>query len=168
MTKPQEIMISVVSILVCAMACVAYSEVESPSWFIETLNDDNYYYGVGYSTESRAAADAKARQKLILGIAATIHVEVEQSSQSVDDGNSEKIEGEFRTQSRSYATQELLPEVTILRRSPDPIAPFYALARLPRKTYRDQMKQKHTKVQEIAASGDRSLANGHVSAALKM
>ena len=30
MTKPQEIMISVVSILVCAMACVAYSEVESP------------------------------------------------------------------------------------------------------------------------------------------
>ena len=106
-------MISVVSILVYAMACVAYNDAEPPSWFTETPNDEHNYYGVGHSKETIEDAEAKAREALIMGITVTIHAEVEQYSQSVDDGNSEKIEAEFRTQSRSYAKQELLPGIEI-------------------------------------------------------
>ena len=166
MTKSKEIVISVASVLVYAMACVAYSETEPPSWYIKTLNDDDYYYGVGHSKESMEDAEAKARQGLILGIRVTIYAEVEQHSQSVDDGNSEKTEAEFRTQSRSYAKQESLPGLEISDRHREGTG-GYARARLSRKKYRLHMKQKHIKVGEVAASGDRSLADGHVIAALK-
>ena len=166
MKKSKEIVLSVASILFYTITSVAYSAVEPPSWFIETPNDDDYYYGVGHSTKSMEDAEAKARQELILGIAATIHAEIEQHSQSVDDGNSEKTEAEFRTQSRSYAKQESLPGVEIFRRYPGRTGD-YALARLSREKYRQHMKQKHIEVGEVAASGDRSLADGHVIAALK-
>ena len=166
MTKFQEITIFVASILVYAMACVAHSEAAAPSWFIQTPNDDDYYYGVGHSKESLEAAEAKSRETLIMGIVVTIHAKVEQHSQSVADGNSEKIEAEFRTQSRSYAKQELLPGIEIGKRSHGP-SDYYALARLSRETYRQHMDQKHTEVGKVAASGDKSLADGHVIAALK-
>ena len=166
MAKSQEIVISVVSILVYAMACVEYSEADPPPWFIETPNDDDYYYGVGHSKESMEDAKAKARQELILGIRATIHAEVEQHSWSVDDGNSETTESEFTAWSRSYAKQESLLGVEIFRRHPGRTGD-YVLARLSREKYRHHMKQKHIEVGEVAASGDRSLADGHVIAALK-
>ena len=166
MTKSKRIVISVTSILVYAMACVAYSETEPPSWFTKTPNDDDYYYGVGYSKESIEDAEAKAREALIMGITVTIHVEVEQYSQSVDDGNSEKIEAEFRTQSRSYAKQELLQEIKIDERKHGP-PDYYALAHLSREKYRQHMKQKHTEVQKRAEFGDGRLADGYVIDALK-
>ena len=166
MTKSQEIVISVASILVYAMACVEYSEADPPIWYTETPNNYDYYYGVGHSKESIEDAEAKARKALIMGIAFTIHAEVEQHSWSVDDGNSEKTEAEFRTESRSYAKQESLPGVEIHSRSSDRTGD-YALARLSRKKYRQHMKQKHIEVGEVAAFGDRSLADRHVIAALK-
>ena len=96
MTKSQEITIFVASILVYAMACVEYSEADPPIWYTETPNSNEYYYGVGHSKESIEDAEAKARKDLIMGIAVTIHAEVEQHSWSVDDGNSEKTEAEFQ------------------------------------------------------------------------
>ena len=97
MTKAKEIVLSVVPILFYTIVYVAYSEVEPPPWFIETPNDDYYYYGVGYSTKGMEDAEAKARKELILGIEATIQVAVTSDSHSVDDGNSEKSKEEFRT-----------------------------------------------------------------------
>ncbi len=42
MTKSQEIVISVASILVYAMACVEYSEADPPIWYTETPNNYDY------------------------------------------------------------------------------------------------------------------------------
>lgn len=166
MKKSKEIVLSAASILFYTIASVAYSAVEPPSWFIETPNDENYYYGVGHSKENIEDAEAKARKELILSIAATIHAEVEQHSQSVDDGNSERTEGEFTARSRSYAKQESLPGVEIFRRYSGRTG-NYALARLSREKYRQHMRQKHIEVQEIAKSGDKRLADGHIIAALR-
>ena len=167
MTKSQEITIFVASILVYAMACVEYSEADPPIWYTETPNSNEYYYGVGHSKESIEDAEAKARKDLIMGIAVTIHAEVEQHSWSVDDGNSEKTEAEFRTESRSHAKQESLPGVEIHSRFSSDRTGHYALARLLRKKYRQHMKQKHIEVGKGAASGDKNLADGHVINALK-
>ena len=166
MTKAQGIVVSVVSILVYVVVCVAYSEDEPPSWYTERFNDEHYYYGVGYSKESMEAAKAKARKDLILSIALTIHTEVEEHSQRVHDGNSEQIEGEFRTRSRSYAKQESLPGVKISHSLPGRTG-FYARARLSRETYRKHLKQKQTEVQKIVKFGEAELADEHVTAALK-
>ena len=166
MTNAHGIVISVVSILIYSMACVEYSKADPPTWFTETPNDDEHYYGVGHSKESVADADAQARKELIQSIALTIYVEVEQHSRSVDDGNSEKTEGEFTARSRSYAEQEWLPEVEIPHRYSGPTG-NYALARLSRKKYHQHMRQKHTEVQGIAESGDKRLADGDVITALK-
>lgn len=166
MMKPKEIVLAVTSILFYIIVYVAYSEVELPSWFKEPPSDEGYYYGAGHSTKSMEEAEAKARKNLILVIAATIHAEVEQHSRSVDDGNSERTEGGFTTRSRSYAMQESLPGVEICERHLGQ-TDFYARARLSQEKYRQHMKQKYTEVQEIATSGDKKLADGHVIDALK-
>lgn len=165
--KSKEIVLSVASILFYTIAYAAYSEAEPPNWFMETPNDENNYYGVGHSKESMEDAEAKARETLIMGIAVTIHAEVEQYSESVDDGNSEKMEAEFRTQSRSYAKQELLPGIKIHERRQG-ASDYYALARLSREKYRQHMNSKHTEVQERVEFGDGRLADGHVIDALKV
>ena len=168
MIKFQRTVISLVSILVYALVCPAYSRSDEPDWYKKTPKESEYYYGVGFSTESINDAENDARADLILGIAVTIHVEVEQVYRSTDDGKYEKAKSEFRTRNRSYAKQESLPGVEITERESDHTQrEHYALARLSQEKLHQYMEKRQNDVKQHAGHGDKSLEEGDVITALK-
>ena len=137
-----------------------------PNWYKKTPKDPAYYYGVGYSTESMNNAEDAARANLILEITVTIYVENEQTYMSIDDGQYERVKGEFRTRNRSYAKQESLPGVEIIERKIGQTE-YYALARLSQEKFHQYMEKKQKEVKQHTEHGDRNLEKGNVIAALQ-
>jgi len=166
MKELQQIIISVVSILVYVLAYFPDCSNAEPNWYKKTPKDLEYYYGVGFSTESINNAEDNARVELILSIAVTIDVEVEQTSTSIDDGEYEKAKNEFKIRNRSYAKQESLPSVEIIERKSDRNK-HYALARLSQERFCQYIQKKQKEVKRRAEHGNKNLGEGDVIAALK-
>ena len=172
MTKPQRIVLTLALFLVYPLISIMYSEKalpnDAPIWFTKPPSDIAYYYGVGYSAKDPKDADAEARINLIMGIATTIHAEVDQETHSVVEGSDEKTKNEFRTRSRSYAKQEALQGLEISKRHRGAGKPeYYSLARLSREKFSQQMQNKQADMEKIVAHGDNDLGDGKVLAALK-
>ena len=146
-----------------------YEKVEQPLWFEKTPVDDLYYYGSGMSS-TMEDAEEKARANLIKAIEVRVESEIMSIEVSRGEGTDEDVHAEFITRSRSYATQEKLPNLQIVERHVNQ-PKYYALARLEKKVVRDLLKEAGEDclrdVKDRIKHGNTALNNGNIVRAAK-
>ena len=130
--------------LICALAGVAHAQ---PNWYNNSPNDDDYYYGVGMSTESMEKAKDNARADLTKAISSTIEVRQEYRVDSKGEGKDEEIDRKYSDQMRITATLKSLPGVEISQsESNRQRTEYYALACLSRAVYQQHIQKQWDKV----------------------